>query len=110
MNMVSMAIYLQLYAKEFYIFFSHLKTTQSIFMKFSVDMGVDTLGSILLSKCSFYSNICHGLVLLWYTNTVSLYGWQCIRSVLMCNYPCRLLLDSGLKLLDIIANLWSKLS
>ena len=90
MNMVSMAIYLQLYAKPFYIFFSHLKTIQSIFKKFSGDMGTVTLGSTLLSwgvhcyhgeyiaimgstllswgqsKCSFYGNICHGLVLLWY--------------------------------------------
>ena len=49
MNMVSMAIYLQLYAKPFYIFFSHLKTIQSIFMKFSGDMGAVTLGSTLLS-------------------------------------------------------------
>ena len=49
MNMVSMAIYLQLYAKPFYIFFSHLKTIQSIFMKFSGDMGTVTLGSTLLS-------------------------------------------------------------
>ena len=44
-----MAIYLQLYAKPFYIFFSHLKTIQSIFMKFSGDMGMVTLGSTLLS-------------------------------------------------------------
>ena len=56
-----MATYLQYYVKPFYILFSHLKTIQSIFMKFSGDMGMDITRKYIaitgVSKCSFYGNI-----------------------------------------------------